>query len=512
MFHWFRAFLVAIGVVVGVSPTRAQPVAIPFASAKPAVPVVDADRLRTLRDTVHSHAASASEGANRLDTVVLCPPAFRQAITTWVKYRTLQGHGIRVVDGEQPSRVLQSTIRDLARAHPIRYVVIVGDADPMMASDPDMRARCVPTFYAKARVNQKWGSEPFIATDNPYGDLDDDQIPELAVGRIPCDSVQQLTTIIDKTIHYETCLVPGLWRRQIHLVAGIGGFGAIADAAIEGAAKKFITDMIPAEYVTTVTYGSWRSPFCPDPRYFREAWLERVNSGGLFWVYMGHGNPNRLDHLTFGDSSVPVLEPEDVDKLQSTVGPPIAVLLACYTGAFRPIGRLHRRKNDSNPPRSGRCALWVTCDDALWHGRIQHFADVCLLSRKNNGVGGRLSESQKSHGQRGFRTQSGSQSKIARRNRFNAQPQQRRISQRAARTRLVVSIARRSVAGHRSTDNHADRLPATHRSRPNDTGAWTKPHRWQVFDRTGMPTRSLNDDCPAAFAMDEGTRILGSDD
>lgn len=310
-----------------------QPAPMQLGAERLAVPIIDAEQLRALRTRLHA-ASTDADDPEAWDTIVLCPARFRAALTAWMDYRTLQGHKIKVLDGLQPARELQAQIRELAAKHPIRYVVIVGDAEPDMATDPTVRTRSVPTFYGEARVNPKYGSEPLIATDNPYGDLDDDHTPELSVGRICCDTSEDLFAYVHKVIQYETSLSPGLWRRRINLVAGMGGFGPLADAAIETAAKKFLTEMIPPEYVTTMTYGSWRSPFCPDPRCFRDTWLNQVHAGGLFLVYMGHASPNRLSRLAIGDAVVPVLEPDDVPSCQSDVGPPIAVLLACYTGAF----------------------------------------------------------------------------------------------------------------------------------------------------------------------------------
>ncbi len=383
MLRWFphHFLLHVLGLVaLGAWPpcARAQPMPIQLNMDRREAPVVDADQLRLLRARLLG-AAPDLAAPDALDTVVLCPAQFREALTPWIEYRELQGHRILVLDGLQPARVLQSQIRQLVAKHPVRHVVIVGDAEPAMVTDPDLRARCVPTFYGEARVNPKWGSEPLIATDNPYGDLDDDHVPELAVGRIPCDTSEELSGFVQKVIRYETSLSSGIWRRRINLVAGMGGFGPLADAAIETAAKKFLTDMIPPEYVTTMTYGSWRSPFCPDPRCFRDAWLQHVNSGGLFLVYMGHGSPERLSQLSIGDSVVPVLEPADVSLCQSMIGPPIAVLLSVLHRRLRSTHGLSCGTHAADTKRTRGRRLWISCDDALRDGCVWHLPDGCLF-------------------------------------------------------------------------------------------------------------------------------------
>ena len=51
----------------------------------------------------------------------------------------------------------------------------------------------IPSHYERVSVFE------YTATDNPYADLDGDNIPEVAIGRWPVRSVEELQTIINKT-------------------------------------------------------------------------------------------------------------------------------------------------------------------------------------------------------------------------------------------------------------------------------------------------------------------------
>jgi hypothetical protein len=117
-------------------------------------------------------------------------------------------------------------------------------------------------------------------------------------------------------------------------VAGVGGFGALIDSTIENTAKQFLCHGIPAGYTTNMIYGSWRSPYCPNPRQFQDTVLQKYNQGSLFWVYIGHGHPERLDRLHVPNAAYPILEKRDIARLRAQQGVPIAVLLSCYTGAY----------------------------------------------------------------------------------------------------------------------------------------------------------------------------------
>lgn len=277
----------------------------------------------------------ASLTVHAADTLVVCPKDFRQALEPWHKHRKAQGHAFRWIDNLGSPDEIRKQIRKSAKSGQAKFLVLVGDADPAMGSNDAVRAVSVPTHFAPARVNIHWGKERDIATDNWYADLDDDQIPDLAVGRIPADTPDELSVIVDKILRYEDCQDYGGWRRRVSIVACPGNFGPIIDQALENGARKFATEGIPPGFETTATYGQWRSPYCPDPRRFQECALGRINEGALFWVYIGHGNCRHVDEVSLPDRSrFPILRYDDVGRLDCQSGSPIAIFLACYTGRF----------------------------------------------------------------------------------------------------------------------------------------------------------------------------------
>jgi len=293
------------------------------------------------------------------DTLVVCPDALRPALRPWLEYRRAQGHHIMVIAPRRRADLVRKDIRRIARsgkrpaelpttravsygrktAHcgalfgpALKFLVLVGDARPEKTDRSG--AFVTPTGRVTAHVNVRWGSPPRIATDNVYADLDDDGIPELAVGRLPADTPAELSRMIAKTIAYERQQAFGPWRRRFHFVAGLGGFGPVADKALEVAAKSLITSSIPDAYRSTMTYASWHSAYCPDPLRFREMTVRRLNEGCLFWVYIGHGHWQKLDTIHVGGVDRPILTTADIGRLACPCGHPIAVFLCCYAGAF----------------------------------------------------------------------------------------------------------------------------------------------------------------------------------
>jgi hypothetical protein len=273
---------------------------------------------------------AANRDVSRPDTLVVCAPAFTQTMERWVAYRQGQGHQVVVRSDCETAAEVRAAVRQVAAAGTLKHVLLVGDVQDA----PDETSKHLPTYLARAEVNIAWGSESELATDNWFADVDDDVIPDVAIGRWPVDTSLQLSMLIEKTIAYEQQASHGIWRRRVNLVAGVGGFGVLADAVLETATRSFIQQGIPESYRTSMTYASWRSPYCPDPRRFRSEVIQRMNEGCLCWVYIGHGQRTELDWVRVPIGVAPIFESADVQRLKCTQGPPIAVFLSCYGAAF----------------------------------------------------------------------------------------------------------------------------------------------------------------------------------
>jgi hypothetical protein len=264
-----------------------------------------------------------------VDTLVLCSSDLQTALGPWVDYRRKQGHKIAVRFSKPTVEQNKKLIASYAIGDRLKNILLVGDAGDRWM-DP---RKLVPTDLVPAKVNVLFGSEPKIGTDNPYGDLNADGIPELSVGRLTADTPAELTQTVNRIMRYEQQATGQPWQRNINLIAGVGGLGRLVDTIVENTTRKIVTELIPSGYQTSMTYGSWTSPYCPDPRRFSETAIGRFNEGCLFWVYCGHGNRDRLDRIKLPDQSHQILDCESVDQLNCKTGSPIAICLSCYTGA-----------------------------------------------------------------------------------------------------------------------------------------------------------------------------------
>lgn len=263
------------------------------------------------------------------DAILVRPSTWHASVAGWLEYRQSQGLEIQVLDAELGRDALQAAIAKAYAETPqrLRFILLAGDVGARTEVS-------VPTHYRTSRAMVQFGGDQVIATDNPYGDMDGDDIPELAIGRIPADTPKQLEQALARVMTYEQNQDYSAWRRDVHVIAGVGGFGALADSMIEMTTRQFLAERIPGWSELSMTQASLGSHYCPDPWRFSEACIDRFNDGGMFWIYIGHGHVRTLDSIRAQDSVLPIFNTRHVSAVNTTNQPPIAVFLACYTGAF----------------------------------------------------------------------------------------------------------------------------------------------------------------------------------
>jgi len=286
------------------------------------------------------------------DTLVVCPSEFRTTLVEWEKHRRQQGHVIQVIEPPNSAAALRATIQLVAQGGRLKYLVLVGDtprhAEHLKGGSPINQrngsifaagANTVPTNYVPAKINARWGSEPAIATDIPYGDLGDCGVPVLAIGRIPADSAAELQAYLRKVIRYEQQERKETSASRLYVVAGVGGFGTLIDSAIEAAGRCVFQQTVPThiELRHEPLGRQDDSTRKVAPEDFRLRVRDQFRQGGLAWVYLGHGSRGSLSRVAPSTGAQPLLSVADVTELRCGEPHPLAVLVACSTGEFDAI-------------------------------------------------------------------------------------------------------------------------------------------------------------------------------
>lgn len=280
-------------------------------------------------------AAEPAVSVEPPDAIVVCPAMLQPALKVWLERRTAEGLSVRVVTPGESAEALRERLAGLARVGTTRYVLLIGDPRRIVRGQVVGPGAFVPTIYAQAEATATYQQTTHLPGDHLYGDFNRDGIIDAAVGRLPVRSLPQAREVLSRIAAYEDSQDFGAWRSRVELVAGLGGFGPLIDGAIETVAAGMITGALPGSVRTRVTHAGPSSPFCPGPECFTETVLANYAEGSRFWVYAGHGHVCELDRVPATAEGRPVLCVEDVARLnRPSESAPIALLLACYTGAF----------------------------------------------------------------------------------------------------------------------------------------------------------------------------------
>ncbi|XZE21347.1 C25 family cysteine peptidase [Pirellulaceae bacterium SH449] len=273
--------------------------------------------------------------------LVVRPSDWSASLEEWIEYRSSEFEIIEIDSIPNPFRLRDQILEIVEQANaPVEAILLCGDVledlpeTKLSKEPPPARRILTPSFQLETTVQLGPAFTPNLSTDVLFGDIDDDGCPEISVGRIPVQTGSELKRVLARSIKYETSKHFGAWRDDVHVTAGVGGFGFLADAAIEAVARRYLAEGLPDRFRVRMTYASLTSPYCPDPFQMKSTYIKRLNEGGLFWVYIGHGWIDRLDHFEYGDKLECICAPEDIPSFDMPNGPPIAIMLACYTGAI----------------------------------------------------------------------------------------------------------------------------------------------------------------------------------
>ncbi|MEY2614039.1 MAG: Gingipain precursor [Planctomycetota bacterium] len=279
------------------------------------------------------HPQTGKPGNSKRPVLLVRPSGWETALNAWKDYRSSEYTFVEI-DSKPRAAELQSEILRVAKGLQSPPAAILLCSDVAIEVSPKRFEILTPGVVLNTAIRLGEMTTDELCTDALYGDLDADGCPDIAVGRIPAKSPEELQRMLGRSIEYEA-IGPGPWNDTVHVTAGVGGFGFLADAAIETVTRRFLSEGIPQHYHLNVTVASCTSTYCPDPLALRDVYIDRINEeGGLFWVYIGHGNVVELDRFQVGQEWLPIGLPSDTAKFNCSRRPPIALMLACFTGAF----------------------------------------------------------------------------------------------------------------------------------------------------------------------------------
>ncbi len=255
----------------------------------------------------------------------------------WARYRAQCGYdtqvislsevlaGRRLVADQFVEALRTRLIQELGTSHPagLRYLLLLGDSQDTDLH-PEVRPDLVPTLSYQGEY----------LTDLPYADLNEDGLPDLALGRVPVRTVSQAEAVLAKTIRYERGSEPGPWRHRLILFASQGDFGPLVDALMERVGLDLLS-ALPEQWNITFVHARPGSAYALPPHQYTRTLLGLLAQGAVAAVYTGHGYLDSLEDVTWGpDDEAPILDIADIEGLDCGTHCPVMILAACHTGDF----------------------------------------------------------------------------------------------------------------------------------------------------------------------------------
>lgn len=185
-----------------------------------------------------------------------------------------------------------------AESNQPKYLLLMGDGDWDMrgiVSEGESMVLC----YQSDEILQPVTT--VTTTDDFFGSIEGDVvpnqlIPEIAVGRLTAQTVEEAGNLVEKIISYETAQTQGLWRNRVIFVADDGPNGSDSDGAQFSNDSERIIPYLPnwiypqklysAFYDIEITANGRRRPDA------YQAIVDQINQGALITNFIGHGNPS----------------------------------------------------------------------------------------------------------------------------------------------------------------------------------------------------------------------------
>ena len=254
-------------------------------------------------------------------------------------------------------------------------VFLIGDADFDYRNITGRSKIIIPTIEI--------GTNYSHATDDRFAAFNG-TIPELAIGRFPARTEQEVISFTEKIIEYENNLPPGLWKQRITLVADdparperepselfIGKSHTINSERL----AKIIPDFMEVNKLYMVDYPEVMdaSTFGVTKPEATKALFNLISSGSAFINFIGHGNS-----LQWAQEKLLVINNErnDIESINANMKLPIWIAGTCNWGHFDDIDKESFAEELIRAPMNGASAIITTSRGITVSSNIQYLEQI----------------------------------------------------------------------------------------------------------------------------------------
>ena len=314
--------------------------------------VVSSDAVISGLDIRADTASQLKNENNAADYVLITSPELWKAAETLLDYRQGQGYSTMLVDVEDIMDEFSfgishpGAIKDfLSYAYhkwktPPMYVLLAGAGNYDYRDNNGYGGNIIPPIMVST-------PDGLFASDNRFADVaGNDGVPEMAIGRLPVLTPEELLTYKEKVETYE---MPSgePWEKRIIMLADDPDDGGNFDLD-----SNVVADIIPASYTAEKIYLT-KYNFSTA----RQSLHDALNNGVAFLNYIGHGGLDRigLDHFTYKG----VMQTDDVGSLNNGGKLPVISAMTCVVGQFAIAGYDSLGESLVIQGNGGAVAIWA---------------------------------------------------------------------------------------------------------------------------------------------------------
>lgn len=343
------------------------------------------------------------EPAVGADAVIVTPAHLRQAAERLANWHRAHSRRALVADIEDIYDEFNAGINhpkavpamlSWAQTHwpgpPPAYLTLVGDGHwnfkGFNPASYSLEPNPIPPYLAWA---DPWQGE--VPADALYGDLDGDGLPDLAVGRLAVNTLDEAQTVVDKIVTYDENARVQPWQRRALFVADnpddAGEFPALSD--------EIILRILPSDLIPQRVYLPGHPPVVPATEAqilaARTAISGALQSGVWLVQFSGHGAPERWTHEQIWRAT-------DIPGLHNANQLPVVMTFNCLDGYFAYPGRPSIAELMQRQPGGGSIAaispsgLGITTDqhtfrlilmEILFHDNVRELGQALLLAKRH---------------------------------------------------------------------------------------------------------------------------------
>lgn len=271
------------------------------------------------------------------------------SVLNFKRHKESEGFAVHIITpenwagyaGKDSADRLRALLQDKWREWNLQYLLLVGSAasiptKTMYPSNTDHASTwATPSDMYYADLTGDWDRD----RDGFPGEFRDDAVDfgaELLVGRIPYDSEALISTVLERTIAYET--TDGPWRKRALLAMAILDYDSSGRPQTDGA---YLGESMRG-YLTGAGFGVWRlyeehggaTQLPHDGALDRDSLAANWGNGYGFVSWWGHGSPTGAYRTLWSGSQATKTPFADIYHLNAlaTQTPPIVFQNACSNG------------------------------------------------------------------------------------------------------------------------------------------------------------------------------------